>query len=415
MNVFPKSVARVVGIWCAVLLSLAYMPVAAVAAGVPRPDLVVSAMSLRTTSVTEGGRVSVLETTRNRGAALAGVSTTRLYLSRDGVFGSGDRVIGARAVSRLRAGMSSTKTSTPSLGSALPGLYRVIACADATRVVRESRELGNCRVSATYVRIIPREASIRVTPASASLVVAPPGDANADFVKTALAPTQQVFAVDVLDPRGAVIRRVTSQSLLTFAGGAGTCTGATCAASVAGTTSIGVKYAALPAKVVPVAVASIDDSHTMTCQGAYFDVNGQMNDGCEAVASITGNHTKQTAYNLGDVDDCDVARVLNHTTHSDTREHVNPSVAGFNSTTGAAESWYTFEVVDEVLCTLAYDIFVTTTGGSDAQECYDVELSWYVYSDGSSDSHTVSLTGSDAAIMSGAWSESVNFSISHEY
>jgi hypothetical protein len=80
---------------------------------------------------------------------------------------------------------------------------------------------------------------------------------------------------------------------------------------------------------------------TFSCQGEYYDVNGNQSDGCEAADSPTGNHTQASALDLGSVSCFDVPRQsVNGTMLSDARVHTNPAITGFDTATGSAPDWY---------------------------------------------------------------------------
>ncbi len=124
---------------------------AAVRAGA---DLTVSAVSVSPSTTGEGLTVSVTDTTKNTGGATAPPTTTRLFLSRDGLFDAGDTAVGSRTVPSLAAGTSSigaTPVTIPAGTTA--GLWYVIAVADAPDAVEETAENNNVR--AVSMRIGP--------------------------------------------------------------------------------------------------------------------------------------------------------------------------------------------------------------------------------------------------------------------
>ena len=76
------------------------------------------------------------------------------YLSVDTVKGTGDKLLGGRAIPALGA----NATSTASLQLTVPtstvlGTYYLLACADDTQLVAETDEAGNCRASASTVQV----------------------------------------------------------------------------------------------------------------------------------------------------------------------------------------------------------------------------------------------------------------------
>lgn len=119
-----------------------------------KPDLVVKSVGLKAHSVAAGGVVTVGDTTKNVGSGKAGASSTAFYLSTDQKKSKGDHRIGTRKVGRLPGGAhstASTKLTVP--GSTKARAYWVIACADDTRTVTESKEANNCRTSATKLTV----------------------------------------------------------------------------------------------------------------------------------------------------------------------------------------------------------------------------------------------------------------------
>ena len=87
----------------------------------------------------------------------AGASTTRYYLSTDTAKGNGDVLLtGSRMVGILGASGFSTGAATVTVPSATaPGVYRVFACADDLKVVKELSEINNCTIAATSVTVNP--------------------------------------------------------------------------------------------------------------------------------------------------------------------------------------------------------------------------------------------------------------------
>lgn len=118
-------------------------------------DLLLTAVSNPPTAVATNGSFAVTDTTRNQGAAAAGASTTRYYVSEDTTYGWGDiGLTGSRQVDALGSSQESTGTVTVTLMPGTPmGPYYLVACADADQVVGETNESNNCRASATTVAV----------------------------------------------------------------------------------------------------------------------------------------------------------------------------------------------------------------------------------------------------------------------
>ena len=118
------------------------------------PDLSVASFTLPFT-VAAGSTVSVGDSVKNLGAAAAGASVIRFYLSANSTFDSGDTLLGERAVGSLGAGLTSSGTTPVSIPSGLSGSYYLFAIADGTNVVEEASETNN-----TFIRLV------QITPGS---------------------------------------------------------------------------------------------------------------------------------------------------------------------------------------------------------------------------------------------------------
>jgi len=115
------------------------------------PDLSVSALTAPTSAVA-GATISVSDTVKNIGGGSAGASTTKLYLSNNFTFDASDVLIGSRPVIALAPNGTHTGTVSVTVptGTA-PGLYYVIAVADADDVVPETADTNNTRALAIRI------------------------------------------------------------------------------------------------------------------------------------------------------------------------------------------------------------------------------------------------------------------------
>jgi choice-of-anchor B domain-containing protein len=106
--------------------------------------------------VSPGTVFSVTDTVRNAGSLEAGNSATRFYLSLDAVRGGTDRRLGgSRPVPALQGGIESTGTAGVTVPATMPvGTYRLLACADDTKIVQEILEDNNCAAAATTVSVV---------------------------------------------------------------------------------------------------------------------------------------------------------------------------------------------------------------------------------------------------------------------
>jgi hypothetical protein len=136
-------------------LAAVLLAVTAPAAAAKKPDLKVSTVSPGTASVAAGSMLSVADTTENSGAARAGRSTTRFYVSTDPARSGGDTRLGGKhgvgALGTKQASESVTLAGVPL--DAPPGPVFVLACADDRDQVAEKREDNNCRVADDQITI----------------------------------------------------------------------------------------------------------------------------------------------------------------------------------------------------------------------------------------------------------------------
>ena len=152
----PRAVRRLVPPLVAAVLAVGLLPGAPSAAGRPakRPDLVVASLGLTPVVVAPRGVITLRHRVRNRGPRPATASTTQFYLSTDGVVGPGDRRLASASVAGVRARGSLAPGAVRAVVPATrPGAYRVLACADDRRRVKESNERNNCTVAATRLTV----------------------------------------------------------------------------------------------------------------------------------------------------------------------------------------------------------------------------------------------------------------------
>lgn len=115
------------------------------------PDLSFANMTVPTSAVA-GGTVNVTALVRNGGAAAAGASVVRFYLSTNTTFDAADTLLNAeRTVPPLAPDATHNGTTTVPLPTGVAGSYYLLAIADAGQAVAESSEANN--VAARLVRI----------------------------------------------------------------------------------------------------------------------------------------------------------------------------------------------------------------------------------------------------------------------
>ena len=142
----PRRLALVAAA-IAALLGLAVQMSIAASRKPPRPDLTVARLGNPPATLAVGAKLTAADTTKNRGRATAGKSTTRYYLSLDKKKSRTDALLGSRSVPRLRGGRSSKGRKAVTVPTVPAGAYYLLACADDRKKVRESNERNNCRSS----------------------------------------------------------------------------------------------------------------------------------------------------------------------------------------------------------------------------------------------------------------------------
>ena len=137
-------------------------------------DLYISSVSAPG-SANAGQTISVSDTTNKSGVSLVGATTTKIYLSTDNKYSSGDTELGSRAVPAFGAGVQSSSgtTSVTIPSNACTQTYYLIAKADANGVVTEWNEGNNTRASSIAITRPDPSADLYVSSVTA------PGTANA--------------------------------------------------------------------------------------------------------------------------------------------------------------------------------------------------------------------------------------------
>lgn len=124
----------------------------AAAAG-KRADLVVASVGKPPATVKHGSSFNLGATVANKGRGAAKPSSLRFYLSRDRARSADDITGGTVAVKKVKPRKKKTVSGKVNVPWEASGKYWVIACADATRKVKETKEGNNCRVSKTQVDV----------------------------------------------------------------------------------------------------------------------------------------------------------------------------------------------------------------------------------------------------------------------
>jgi CARDB protein len=116
----------------------------------PRAELVTQKVSasLVADKVTAGAKV------KNKGTKKAPVSEATFYLSKDAALDRNDTPLGSAQVKKIKAKKSKPVVATFTVpGTATPGTYHVVVCADAGGAVRERKETNNCKGSKGTVKV----------------------------------------------------------------------------------------------------------------------------------------------------------------------------------------------------------------------------------------------------------------------
>jgi trimeric autotransporter adhesin len=118
-------------------------------------DLVETSVTDPPTTIAIGASFPVTDTVQNNGTASAAASTTRYYLSTNGLKSGARQLNGSRSVPSLAAGATSNGTVSVMVSSGIAtGTYYLLACADDT-LVPETNEGNNCKASTGQVTVGP--------------------------------------------------------------------------------------------------------------------------------------------------------------------------------------------------------------------------------------------------------------------
>src|SRR4051794_13140402 len=161
--------------WVLIATGAVALMAAGPAGAASRPDLKVRAVSTPSVQEAPGSRLSAAATVRNDGKRRAAPSRLGFYLSADRRKGRGDfRLTPRPRVGSLRPRFRRSLRRTLTVPAVVPaGNYVLLACADDTRRIRESRERNNCRAATRRLAIVvpvpvpqplPRPNPLLITP-----------------------------------------------------------------------------------------------------------------------------------------------------------------------------------------------------------------------------------------------------------
>jgi hypothetical protein len=114
---------------------------------------------------------------------------------------------------------------------------------------------------------------------------------------------------------------------------------------------------------------------SFTCKGENYDVDGMASSGCERIDSPTGQHTQTAAVSLGSLPCTDASSAFptSGAVPSDTRQHTNPAVTGFDTISGSAPDWFHILATGGTFCTddISFTLNVTTPAPA---SCYRARI-----------------------------------------
>jgi hypothetical protein len=88
---------------------------------------------------------------------------------------------------------------------------------------------------------------------------------------------------------------------------------------------------------------------TFSCKGESYNVDNDKNNGCEITETVQGNHSTNTATNVGDIACYDDSSNPNITGRipTDSEGHANAAIVGFDTATGSAPDYYSIHAVGQ--------------------------------------------------------------------
>ena len=152
-----------------------------------RPDLVATGTKAASSVAVAGKSLKVSTKIKNTGSGSASATKTAFYLSKDARQNAGDVLLGKARTASIAKGTA----KAVSLSNAIPrstkaGSYRVLACADTAKQVRESNESNNCKASTGSV------------------------DVSAAYDSTPFGPAAPITVYPLIDSAGAVTESISA-------------------------------------------------------------------------------------------------------------------------------------------------------------------------------------------------------------
>ena len=140
---------------------------------VPKPDLIMTALSTTTTAIKPGSSLSLSNTVKNQGGTSTGSFAIAFHLSVDAVYGGTNDIAFSttRSVSSLGVGTSSSASTSVTVPSTTPlGSYYICSKADTGGTVSESNETNNTRCTTSTINVTkPDLVMTAVTPGTTTV------------------------------------------------------------------------------------------------------------------------------------------------------------------------------------------------------------------------------------------------------
>lgn len=146
--------SRLVVATCLALAAAAGMAPASSAAPA-RPNLKVISGTSSLATVQAGGSLTTTARVKNVGRATARVSTTEFVLSADSSRDSSDTALTSSRTKPLKRSKVATLSVSLTIPAATVGTFKLLACADSKKVLKESSERDNCAVVGQSLAVTP--------------------------------------------------------------------------------------------------------------------------------------------------------------------------------------------------------------------------------------------------------------------
>jgi hypothetical protein len=146
-----------------------------------RPDLVVTGLEGLPAQIAADSEFEFRDTVRNKGRK-ADRTRNRYFLSKNKFRESSDlKLEGSRKVPKLKRGKSSTRSVEVGVpGDATQGEFRLLACVDPGRKIRERRESNNCRASQAKIEVTNRGPGDHTAPPRPEIIGTDPAPPSPD-------------------------------------------------------------------------------------------------------------------------------------------------------------------------------------------------------------------------------------------